>query len=83
MPSPTPADARRWLARFDALDALRREEATRPVDPADSIRLSLSLIAMMFQAAGGQLPADPQRQRDEDAVRDAWARLRRASGVGR
>ncbi len=82
MRSPTPADARRWLARFDAVDALHRQEGSRAIDPADSIRLSLSLIAMMFQAAGGQLPADPRRQHDEEAARDVWARLRRARGVG-
>jgi len=82
MPSPSAVDARRWLARFAAVDAVRREESARPVETSTSIRLALSLIAVAFDRTHPALQDDPVRRRDEQAVRDVWARLRRAKGVG-
>jgi hypothetical protein len=83
MASPSSADARRWLARFTAIDAVRRREASRPLESSDSIRLSLSLMATMFPDGVRGLADDPVRRRGEEAVRSVWARLRRASGAGR
>jgi hypothetical protein len=65
------------------MDAVHRQEASRPVESSDSIALSLSIIGMMFQTARLGVADDPVRRRDEEATRAVWARLRRVSGVGR
>jgi len=75
---PPEIDLRRWLARFDAVASVEREEMRRiGPRPAWSVDLALSLIAAMQAANGGCLPSDPLRERETEQVRDTWMRLRR------
>jgi hypothetical protein len=80
MPPPSSADARRWLDRFRAVEAVERHERHTPLSSADSIRPSLSLIDVIFDLAGGRVGADARREQEAEAVRAVWARLRKASG---
>ncbi len=82
MTSPTRADVLRWLERFEAVEAVQRVARRKPIPPAESIRLSLSLIDVIFDAAGGHVPSDPLREEDAEAVRSVWSRLRKADGLG-
>lgn len=71
-----PAEVRRWVAGFDALEAADRRRLAAGPDPAWAIALSLSVI----EAAEHMLPAraDPQREADDAVARATWGRLRRA-----
>jgi hypothetical protein len=73
----TRVDAQRWLDGFEqaarADGEMKRRQGPRP---EWSITLALSLIQAARTAAGGHLPSDPRRTRDEEAVRQVWERLR-------
>lgn len=71
-----PARVRRWIAGFAAISAADREERRRRgADPAWSIGLALSMIRA---ARASRAPATtaPRREKQEEAVRATWARLR-------
>ncbi len=74
------ADARRWLADFDAAEteALKARRAEGP-QRERSIRLSLSLIETARSVAGGRYPVDPGRASSDVVVREIWNRLRTRS----
>ena len=73
----TRVEAQRWLDGFDqAARADRDTKRRQGPRPEWSMTLALSLIHAARTAAGGHLPSDPRRARDEEAVRQAWERLR-------
>ena len=80
MATTSAADLRRWLERFDAIEAVAGIERAHPLSSADSIRLSLSLIDAMWTAFGGHSPPTPARDREDRTVQDTWPRLRAGSG---
>lgn len=74
-----PEQARRWIASRRAgadreMDELRRAGA----DPRKAIRQALELIALMKELHGWPLPEDPVSQRENEAARDSWVRLKTA-----
>ena len=71
------ADARRWIAGFEAAAAEDREALRlRGADPAWSIAVALSMIDAAERAGRGG-PADIElRQAEDERVRATWDRLR-------
>lgn len=70
----------RWRRGHEA--AAKRDLATRaghPVDPAESLRRGLELIALAEALASPVPPGlDATREREDAVVRARWIRLRRA-----
>jgi hypothetical protein len=73
----TAADARRWLQGFEAAgradNEARRAQGPRP---EWSIALALSLIDAARAVSQAQPLLEARRTRQDDIVRDVWARLR-------
>ncbi len=75
--SVTAAEAKRWLAGFDAAEQADRVEKRRQGPrPEWSIALAVSLFNAARVAAGDRPLADPRREQEDDAVRAVWSRLR-------
>jgi hypothetical protein len=73
----TAADARRWLAGFDAAARADREEKRRQgARPEWAIAVSLSLLRAARLAAGDRPLSAPTREAQLEAVRATWDRLR-------
>ena len=73
----SPAEARRWVAQFEAAaSADRREKRRQGPRPEQSIALALSLLNAARVAAGGRPLVDPTRDERDNAVRATWIRLR-------
>jgi hypothetical protein len=73
------ADLRRWAHGHATAEAwIREEKRDRVITPAAAFDELLDLLSLASTTLGWPLPADPVRQRDLDAARDTWARLRRA-----
>jgi hypothetical protein len=72
------SDVRRWIAGFEAAAAAdRRAMRLDGPDESTSIRLGLSLISAARRAGWRPGNPDPLRDRDDEAVRQTWALLRR------
>jgi hypothetical protein len=72
-----PARVRRWIAGFEAIaEADREAMRRRGPDPAWAIALALSMIEAAGRQAVGPSTLDPAREREDEAVRAAWRRLR-------
>lgn len=68
---------RRWIANFEAVaEADRRALRDGGIGRAQSIALSLSMIAEARRALGGRVVDDPWREAEDKGVRDVWQRLR-------
>lgn len=74
----SPEDIRRWAENLRAVEERARDEARERGYVADSIAASLDLIAFASRLHGWPLPRDPLREREDEAVRDTWQRLREA-----
>ena len=75
------ADARRWLANFEAVEARERAEAqAHPPSPESAIQGALALVALADRFA--EEPArDSLQDREEDLrAYECWAKLRAAAG---
>lgn len=75
--SVTPADARRWIARFDAAERADRDEKRRRGPRPDwSIAVGLSLLHAARLGARDQPLITPTRQEQVEGVRAVWDTLR-------
>jgi len=71
-------DARRWIGGFEAAAAAdRRSKATTRLSATQAFELALPLIAAARRALAANLRLQAMRDREDDAVRSVWARLRR------
>jgi hypothetical protein len=66
----TPADAKSYLARWAEVGEREAELARR-----ESVTLRFRQLCAMFDARH-LFPADPDRDRESDAVRSRWQQLR-------
>ena len=81
-PQPTLEDLRRWAENHRAAVEREREEIRGGAYVDDPIKAGLGLIALAVRLHGWPVPVDPVRQREDEAAREAWDRLRTAL-VGR
>jgi hypothetical protein len=73
----TAADARRWLQGFEAAERADNEaKRAQGPRPEWSIALALSLIDAARAVSQPQPLLEARRTRQDDIVRDVWARLR-------
>jgi hypothetical protein len=70
----SPSDAAAYLARWREVAALEAE-----LSRADPMALRLRQLAALFEARH-LFPADAERERETEALREVWRRLRE-SGV--
>lgn len=75
---PTTEELRRWAGNHRAAVEREREEIRGGSYVADPIKAGLGLIALAARLQGWPVPVDPVRQREDDAARETWDRLRTA-----
>lgn len=72
-------DVLAWIRGFEAVREMERELARRePVDSARSMAAGLGLIEFARLCGGGVFRSDRIRDDEVQAVRERWAKLRRA-----
>jgi hypothetical protein len=72
-----PSEARRWIANFEAVATVDRDELRRRgPDSSRAIQLALSLIEAARQGGIALGEIDPVRRSQDETVRSVWVRLR-------
>lgn len=68
-----------WIRGFEAAREAERDLVRgEAVDPARSVAVGLSLIEFARRCGGGAFTRDQVRDDEVQAVRERWAKLRRA-----
>lgn len=73
-------DLRRWIDNQRAVEERQREEARDSGYIADPIAAALDLIAFDARLHGWPIPRNPLQEREDEAARETWSRLREALG---
>jgi hypothetical protein len=75
------AKVKRWIAGFEAVARVDREECQRRgPDPAWSIRIAQSMIEAARQSRSWPVSESPERRAEAAAACEIWNRLRRRLG---
>lgn len=72
-----PDEIRRWVTARRGAAARERAEVRHAGAGADSVGAALALVALTGRLHGWPVPDDPVTAREDAAMYERWARLRR------